>query len=98
MNKLHKPLLHHDHSNTTKQTTLQSCRLLHSPELFEALRFLMMTQTTIVVVMTSAVPVPTDTPAKPPKKNKGKVENADVQKPKYGNGSTEVRRKPPIGV
>ena len=28
----------------------------------------------------------------------GQVEIAELRKPKYGNGSTEVRRKPPVSV
>ena len=43
--------------------------LLHSPDFFEA-RLFFMTQTTMkVVVMTSGIPVPIDTPAKPVKTN-----------------------------
>ena len=43
--------------------------LLHSPDFFEA-RLFFMTQTTMkVVVMTSGIPVPIDTPAKPAKTN-----------------------------
>ena len=44
--------------------------LLHSPDLFVEARLFFMTQTTMkVVVMTSGIPVPTDTPAKPAKTN-----------------------------
>ena len=44
--------------------------LLHSPDLFVEARLFFMTQTTMkVVVMTSGIPVPIDTAAKPAKTN-----------------------------
>ena len=44
--------------------------LLHSPDLFVEARLFFMKQTAIMkVVMTSGIPVPIDTPAKPAKTN-----------------------------
>lgn len=54
-----------------KQQYRAMISLLHSPDLFVEARLFFMKQTTImkVVVMTSGIPVPIDTPAKPAKTN-----------------------------